>query len=591
MSNLALATVDQPIAVRVLPGGQLAYVKRSRIVTGRNPRTQYEPEKMAELEDGIRAVGCVLEPLVVRRIMIEVDGVEVEFFQIVAGERRYRAAGTVLGEDCEMPIHILELDDKAAAAAALIENRARQNLNPVEEAEAAAQLLGELANDKAETARWLGLKSVAQLERLLGLMNATPAVRKALSTKQILPGHAELIAAAEKSKQDKILEGLLATNPMHSPAQLREMLAAIAKPLGSACFDTMDCQGCPQNSSRQAAMFSDTIDAGNCTGPECYTSKTEAVLEEKRKQLADTWTRIEIVRPGANYTVNKLKVDGPDGVGEEQAKSCRQCGNYGAAVSAIPGKEGRVYENMCFDTPCNQRMVARNIRAQADAAAAQTSDAGTAGEAAATPKKPKKASKSKRSMPVATLSSSVIDFRKKLWRKAFAAECVITPERSLSLLLAMAASGNAGQIDQDGAVAALDAEISTNGAITTSGMSMEQIQRQLVGHPKESMAKAVLKLAATASEGLSIDDVQGTLGVYGTDLAKYFRVDEEYLNLMTKTEIAAVAEEIGLAAAYGDKFKSLANGKKDALIKGLLGVEGFDYAVVPQALRYEGAES
>lgn len=584
MSNLAHLPMER---VTGAPGGQLAHVPMGRIVTGRNPRTLFDPEKMAELEEGIRAVGCVLEPIIVRRIWIEVDGVDVEHYQIVAGERRFRAAGSVLGNDYAMPVHILELDDRAAAAAALIENRARENLNPVEEAEAAAQLLGELANDKAETAKWLGLKSVAQLDRLLGLMNATPAVRKALAAKRILPGHAELIAAAEKSKQDKILEGLLAKEPIHTPAQLREMLAAIAKPLASACFDTADCQGCPQNSSRQAAMFSETIDAGNCTGPECYVAKTETVLEQKRKELTENWARIEIVRPGGNYTVTKLKIEGSDGVGEEQAQACKQCGNYGAAISAIPGKEGKVYEGMCFDTPCNQRMVARHIRAQANEAAAQP---GNDEGAAATTTKSKK-TKPKRCLPVATLSSSVTDFRKKLWRKAFAVECVATPERSLALLLAMAASGNAGKIESDEAIAAVDAEISTNGAITTGGMTMEQIQRQLVGHPKESMARAVLKLGATAAERLSIDDVQGSLAVYGTDLAKHFGVDEAYLGLLTKTEIAAVAQEIGLATAYGDKFKALANGKKDPLIKGLLSVEGFDYAVVPQALRYDAADN
>lgn len=591
MSDLAqLPAVIEPTALTpTAPAGQLAHAPMDRIVTGRNPRTQFDPDKMAELEEAIKAVGFVLEPIVVRRIFIEVDGVDVEYYQIVAGERRYRAAKNVLGMAYLMPIHILALDDRAAAAAALIENKARENLNPVEEAEEAARLLGEFANDKVETAKWLGL-SVPQLERMLGLMNATPAVRKALVAKQIKPGHAELIAAVAKSKQDKVLEGLLAKSPQPTPAELKLQLAAIARPLAKACFDTADCQNCPQNSSRQAVMFSDSIEAGNCTGPDCYTKKTEEVLEQKRLQLKDDWPRVEIVRPGGDYTVIKLKVEGADGVGDEQAKACRQCGNFGVAISATPGKEGKVYEDMCFDTPCNTRMVARQIRAQADEAA-QTPDDGKATAATSnSTKKAKKPTKPKRALPVATLSSSVIDFRKKLWRKALAAECVVSPERSLALLLAMATSGNAGKIEAEGAVAAVDAEISTNGAVTTDGMSMEQVQRQLWGHAKESMARAVLKLAATAAERLDIDDVRGTLAVYTTDLAKYFRVDEAYLKLLTKTEIAAVAEEVGLDKAYGDKFKTLANQKKEDLIKGLLAVDSFDYAVVPRALRYDVAE-
>jgi ParB family transcriptional regulator, chromosome partitioning protein len=587
MSAVALLPQEHlPVPVRALPTGTLAYVGMKRIVTGRNPRTLFDPDRMAELEDAIRAVGCVLEPIIVRRVLMDVGDVEVEFFQIVAGERRFRAAGKVLGDEYEMPVHILELDDKAAAAAALIENKARENLNPVEEAEAAAQLLGELANDKAEAARWLGM-SVPQLERLLGLMNATPTVRKALAEKRILIGHAELIAAAEKSKQDKILEALLAKTPMPSPAQLRDMLAKIARPLASACFDTSACVGCPQNSSRQATMFTEVIEAGNCTGPECYTAKTETVLEAKRLELVDTWPRVEIVRTGGNYTVIKLKVEGPDGVGQEQGTACRQCKNFGAAISTVPGKEGRVYEDMCFDTPCNTRMVSRHMRQQAAEAAASDPNAAAHADAKSGSAKPGAKKPKRRVTAVATLSAAVVDFRKKLWRKAFESECVATPERALSLLLAMAASGNAGKIDSSNAVSALDEAMSTNGAVTAEGMTMEQIQRQLVGCPREAMAKVILKLGQTAADRLDIDDVQGTLAVYGTNLANFFKLDEEYLNLLTKTEIAAVADEVGLAKAIGEKFKALANQKKGDFITALLGVTGFDYAVVPQVLRYD----
>jgi ParB family transcriptional regulator, chromosome partitioning protein len=151
----------------------------------------------------------------------------------------------------------------------------------------------------------------------------------------------------------------------------------------------------------------------------------------------------------------------------------------------------------------------------------------------------------------------------------------------------MAASGNAGKIDSSNAVSALDEAMSTNGAVTAEGMTMEQIQRQLVGCPREAMAKVILKLGQTAADRLDIDDVQGTLAVYGTNLANFFKLDEEYLNLLTKTEIAAVADEVGLAKAIGEKFKALANQKKGDFITALLGVTGFDYAVVPQVLRYD----
>jgi ParB family transcriptional regulator, chromosome partitioning protein len=551
---------------------ELAHIPLTDLVTGGNPRRRFSPKEMAELEQGVKAAGVILQPITVRRCG---DGL----FQIVAGERRFRAARSVLGEDYKMPAHILQLDDQAAAAAAVIENTHRADMSPVEEAEAAARLLAELAGDKPETARRLGWSPV-MLEHRLALMNATEAVREALLDEKILLGHAELIAAAEKSKQDKILTGVLAAPTRPTVAQLKEMLAQIARPLDKACFDVAQCHACAQNSTRQAGMFAESIGAGSCTGPECFAKKTDEALNAKRTSLVETWARVEIVRPGDNYTVMKLKVEGDGGVGEEQGKVCHQCKNFGAAISAAPDKMGRVFEDMCFDSPCNTRMVARQLRAQAEEAAKGQPAAAGKGESKSSASKPK----AKRAV-AATLSSAVVEFRKKLWRQAFETEVVVTPDRALITLLALAATHNGGRISQSKTRSVVEARLSTNGSVTVEGLDMGEIARKLVGTPKDNLAAAVLQLAGTAAEDLEIREVEGMLNAFGVDLARYFEVDEVYLKLLTKTEIQAVAEEIGLGKAYGEKFNALFGQKKDDLIKALLSVKGFNFAVVPAALR------
>lgn len=576
-------------------GAHMGFVPLRQIVKGQNPRRRFDQREMDELTESIRAKGVqtaiILRPL--QELEAGDDGVyqvsEDLTFELVAGERRYRAARAAHGEDYAIPAQILSLDDQDAAIAALTENVQRANMSPVEEAEAAAKLLAEFANDKTETAKRLGW-SPAMLEQRLALMNATQPVREALQDGKILLGHAELIAAADKGKQEKILQGLLAAAVRPTVAQVREMLAQVARPLDKACFEKTDCLSCVHNSSLQAAMFTESIGAGSCTKPECYSAKAEAALEAKRAELVDTWPRVEIVRPGGNYTVVKIKVEGADGVGDDQAKACRQCKNFGVAISAVPGKEGNVYEDMCFDTPCHTRMVARQIKAQADDAA-QGSEQGKP-EAKAKAKPGKNLSKQgKKPATTAALSSGVVEYRKKLWRKALAAECVTDSERSLSFLVALAVTHNVRHIDSSKASDLVEGQLSTTGKVTLSSTSMPEVLTALTGHPKEFLAGLVLKLSATSADGLEISTVEALLAHYQVDLSKYFSIDAVYLDLLTKSEMQAVAEEVGLDKAIGDakKFKALFGQKKPDLIKAFLAVDGFTYSVVPATLQYKAA--
>lgn len=250
----------------------------SQIVPGKNPRTFFDPAEMEFLKESIRAKG-VIQPILVRPLP---DGKH----EIVAGERRYRAALAVHGEDYDIPVHVRELDDREAEENALIENMARANMSPTEEAESASRVLAFCNGDHAEAARRLGWPQRV-LENRLALMNCSDDVRTALTTRKIFLGHAELLAAIEKSLQDKVLKRMLEAPVLPTVSEVRGQLEAIAMPLSKVIFDKTDCAGCHHNSSNQRTLFGEAISDGNCTNGACYQQKTAAALELRKVQDAE----------------------------------------------------------------------------------------------------------------------------------------------------------------------------------------------------------------------------------------------------------------------------------------------------------------
>lgn len=309
------------------------------IKLGRNPRTYFDPKKMAELIESIRERG-VDTPVIVRPLN-DVD------FELIAGGRRYRAAMDAHGEEYPMPVSVRDVDDVNARIIALTENSQRDDLSPSEEAIDAAEMLGLLGGDRDEVAKVLGW-SRATLDSRLALMNCAQAVLEALNTRQIGLGVAELLAALSKENQEKVLPVIVAEKrPL---ADVRKLVESASCALTSAIFDKADCAGCQHNSSTQAQMFGEAIGTGNCTNRTCFNEKTEKQLEAIAVPLRDEFQAVRIVRAGDNNTRVQLAVDGPKGVGLEQAKACHACANYGAAISGLPDSVGNVYRGQCFDT-------------------------------------------------------------------------------------------------------------------------------------------------------------------------------------------------------------------------------------------------
>jgi ParB family chromosome partitioning protein len=146
------------------------------------PRTGMDPDKLAELAASIRVHG-VVQPVVVRRIGNE-------RYEIIAGERRWRAAQQA--GLAEVPVVVREIPDQAAIAIALIENIQREDLNPLEEAQALERLIDEFDLTHQAAADSIG-RSRAAVSNLLRLLELAPEARKLLEQRRIDMGHARAL--------------------------------------------------------------------------------------------------------------------------------------------------------------------------------------------------------------------------------------------------------------------------------------------------------------------------------------------------------------------------------------------------------------
>lgn len=163
------------------------------------PRKDMSQEALEELASSIKAQG-VIQPIVVRSI-------EKNRYEIVAGERRWRASQ--LAGLSEIPVVIKHINDEAAIAMALIENIQREDLNPIEEAVALKRLQDEFQLTQLEVADAVG-KSRSAVTNLLRLINLEPAVRKLLEHGDIEMGHAKTLLALVGQEQIDIAKQVVA---------------------------------------------------------------------------------------------------------------------------------------------------------------------------------------------------------------------------------------------------------------------------------------------------------------------------------------------------------------------------------------------
>ena len=154
------------------------------------PRREFDEEELTRLADSISVHG-VIQPLTVREMA---NG----YYQIIAGERRWRAARMAGLSD--VPVVVIEADDRKAMELALIENLQRQDLNPVEEAMGYQTLMQEYGLTQEETSERVG-KSRSAVANTLRLLALTPEVLQLLKEGKITAGHARAILSLKSEKK------------------------------------------------------------------------------------------------------------------------------------------------------------------------------------------------------------------------------------------------------------------------------------------------------------------------------------------------------------------------------------------------------
>lgn len=156
------------------------------------PRKSFSPEPLQELADSIRAQG-ILQPILVRKLPNM-------RYEIIAGERRYRAA-KLAGFD-EVPVIVRDIPDESAVAVALIENIQRENLNALEEAQALKRLQEEFHLTQQQVAEAVG-KSRVNITHLLKLLEMHPDIQQHVQSGEIEKGHAKALMGLSLIDQAK----------------------------------------------------------------------------------------------------------------------------------------------------------------------------------------------------------------------------------------------------------------------------------------------------------------------------------------------------------------------------------------------------
>lgn len=557
----------------------------SQVKEGFNYRRRYNADKMASLRESIKIQGLI-QPVTVRKLD---DG-----YQLIAGGRRFRAVVEEFGPQATIKAEVRTMTDAEATAAMLAENNEREDPSIIEDAEGASRMLGLCNGDREEASRRLGWTR-NKMDRRLAVMNAIQAVRDAYLDDKILVGHVEILAALRKEVQERVIETMLKSDRKITVDELKAMAEQSLQSLEAAIFDRAECNGCQFNTGMQQAMFETSFSGTRCTNKECYQGKTEAELQSRAKALTDTYQVVRIVRVGDNSTVTPLRAEGAKGVGEEQALACRTCADFGACVSGVPDKLGNVYKDVCFNKTCNDDKVAvqsktlkeeQEVKAtekqQAQPGSGQPQQQPAAGGAAAPAKvvpktEPKVAASSEP-------RGAVKEYREAIWRavlKRAAEKLPVLQNRALLVAIALHRPS-----DMD-CHASRDAIEKALGQKIDAGLSTEKLLGSILALDQNGLAMSLQHVASNVSKTASINDITGYLKALDIKIEQYWKLNETFLDILTKTEIDAVCIELGLADIAGKHYDKLKNGPKKDFVKGMLAVEGFQYVgAVPALMRW-----
>ena len=188
------AAFDASAGNPVSPGQPASLLLADMLPGAYQPRTRMDEGALYELAESIKVQG-ILQPILVRQLQ---DGPNQGKYEIIAGERRFRAA-KLAGLD-SVPVLVRDVSNEAAAAMALIENIQREDLNPLEEAQGLQRLVKEFGLTHEQAAQAVG-RSRSAASNLLRLLNLAEPVQTMLMAGDLDMGHARALLALDRATQ------------------------------------------------------------------------------------------------------------------------------------------------------------------------------------------------------------------------------------------------------------------------------------------------------------------------------------------------------------------------------------------------------
>jgi len=325
-----------------------------------NPRKRFQQTSLEELAQSIRAQG-VLAPLLVREL-------DRDRFEIVAGSRRYRAAQ--IAELPELPVRIVTLSDAEAQLAMAIENLQREDVHPLEEARAFANLFTQ-HYDIPTIAAKVGRSERFVAERIR-LNELIPPIAEAFLEEKLTVGHALVIAKLPPSQQQEAFTAAYrkvwtSGGDTQILAPVRELVAWIESnillDLASACFDRHDpdlfpeagsCDQCPKRTGANTLLFSGN-GPDSCLDRDCYSAKIDRqiarALQQKPDlvQISPSWGAKNGGPLGRNQYVEIVSVK--NGKGSRLTPAQKRCPHLAKGILVEGGSRGQVL-TICADPTC-----------------------------------------------------------------------------------------------------------------------------------------------------------------------------------------------------------------------------------------------
>jgi ParB family chromosome partitioning protein len=323
-----------------------------------NPRKRFEQTSLEELAQSIRAQG-VLAPLLVREL-------EPERFEIVAGSRRFRASQLAGLE--QVPVRVVNLSDAEAQLAMAVENLQREDVHPLEEARAFANLLQQ-QYDIATIAAKVGRSERFVAERIR-LNELIPAVAEAFLEDKITVGHALLIAKLPASQQPEAFNAAFrrmwtTQGDTQTLVPVKELAAWIETnillDLTAAAFDRHDgsllpeagsCDDCPKRTGANTFLFPGEA-PDSCLDKQCYVAKTDRhiarALEQRSElvQISSSWGS----RNGGPLGRNRYVEVTPAKNGNASKAAQKRCSHLTKGIVVDGGSRGQIL-TICAEPSC-----------------------------------------------------------------------------------------------------------------------------------------------------------------------------------------------------------------------------------------------